>query len=121
MDDSSTESPPSPVQPKGRLAALWSSWQISAVLVTTYVGVLAVDLGANGVEQSLVTGVQTVGNASLQGVWGSLSDRFGRRPFMFLGLVAVGMTAALVPLDPYFAARFAPLEPLPEEVRPAAE
>jgi DHA1 family multidrug resistance protein-like MFS transporter len=68
------------------------------VLVTTYVGVLAVDLGANGVEQSLVTGVQTVGNASLQGVWGSLSDRFGRRPFMFLGLVAVGMTAALVPL-----------------------
>jgi MFS family permease len=97
MDESSSECPPSPSPPKGRLAGLWSSWQISAVLVTTYVGVLAVDLGANGVEQSLVTGVQTVGNASLQGVWGSLSDRFGRRPFMFLGLVAVGMTAALVP------------------------
>jgi len=98
MDESSTGSSESPVQPKGRLAGLWSTWQISAVLVTTYVGVLAVDLGANGVEQSLVTGVQTVGNASLQGVWGSLSDRFGRRPLMLLGLVAVGMTAALVPL-----------------------
>jgi DHA1 family multidrug resistance protein-like MFS transporter len=98
MDENLTRSSETVNQPKRRLASLWSTWQISAILVSTYVGVLAVDLGANGVEQSLVTGVQTIGNASLQGVWGSLSDRFGRRPFMLLGLVAVGMTAALVPL-----------------------
>jgi MFS family permease len=85
-------------QQKVRLAALWSSWQIGANLVWSCTGVLADTLGATGVEQSLVTGTRTLGNAALQGVWGSLSDRFGRRPFLFLGLLAVGMTAALMPL-----------------------
>ena len=85
-------------QQKVRLAALWSSWQIGANLVWSCTGVLADTLGATGIEQSLVTGTRTLGNAALQGVWGSLSDRFGRRPFLFLGLAAVGMTAALMPL-----------------------
>jgi DHA1 family multidrug resistance protein-like MFS transporter len=92
-----TEQQPSDQQ-KLRIAALWSNWQISANLLWAYTGALAVDLGASGLEQSLVTAVQTVGNSSLQGVWGSLSDRFGRRPLLFLGLLAVGMTAALIPL-----------------------
>ncbi len=85
-------------QQKVRLAVLWSSWQISANTLWSVTGVLADTLGATGVEQSFVTGAQTLGNASLQGVWGSLSDRFGRRPFLLIGLLAVGMTAALIPL-----------------------
>jgi MFS family permease len=80
-----------------RVASLWSSWQIGANLLWAYTGALAVDLGATGVQQSTVTGVQTLGNASMQWAWGSLSDRFGRRPFLFLGLLAIGMTAALIP------------------------
>lgn len=80
-----------------RVATLWSSWQIGANLLWAYTGALAVDLGASGIQQSTVTGVQTLGNASMQWAWGSLSDRFGRRPFLFLGLLAIGMTAALVP------------------------
>ncbi len=85
-------------QQRVRLAALWSSWQIGGNLVWSCTGVLAATLGATGIEQSLVTGTRTLGNASLQGLWGSLSDRFGRRPFLFIGLLAVGMTAALMPL-----------------------
>ncbi len=81
-----------------RVASLWSSWQIGANLVWAYTGALAVDLGATGIQQSMVTGVQTLGNSSLQWAWGSLSDRFGRRPFLLLGLLAVGITAALIPL-----------------------
>jgi DHA1 family multidrug resistance protein-like MFS transporter len=93
--------PPSDKEPLNqqplRVATLWSSWQIGANLLWAYTGALAVDLGATGVQQSTVTGVQTLGNASMQWAWGSLSDRFGRRPFLFLGLFAIGMTAALVP------------------------
>jgi MFS family permease len=80
-----------------RVSSLWASWQIGANLVWAYTGALAVDLGATGIQQSTVTAVQTMGNASLQWAWGSLSDRFGRRPFLFLGLLAVGITAALIP------------------------
>lgn len=80
-----------------QVATLWSSWQVGANLLWAYTGALAVDLGATGVQQSTVTGVQTLGNASMQWAWGSLTDRFGRRPFLFLGLLAIGMTAALVP------------------------
>ena len=80
-----------------RVVTLWSSWQVGANLLWAYTGALAVDLGATGVQQSTVTGVQTLGNASMQWAWGSLSDRFGRRPFLFLGLLAIGMTAALIP------------------------
>ncbi|MFW9830268.1 MAG: MFS transporter [Candidatus Thorarchaeota archaeon] len=85
-------------QQRVRVASLWSSWQIGANLVWAYTGALAVDLGATGLQQSMVTGVQTLGNSSMQWAWGSLSDRFGRRPFLFLGLLAVGITAALIPL-----------------------
>ncbi|MFX0167913.1 MAG: MFS transporter [Candidatus Hodarchaeota archaeon] len=92
---------PSPEQPNNqqpiRVSSLWASWQIGANLLWAYTGPLAVDLGATGVQQSAVTAVQTIGNASLQWAWGSLSDRFGRRPFLFLGLIAVGITAALIP------------------------
>jgi MFS family permease len=80
-----------------RVATLWSSWQIGANLLWAYTGALAVDLGATGVQQSMVTGVQTLGNSSMQWLWGSLTDRFGRRPLLFIGLLAVGITAALIP------------------------
>ncbi|MFW9935231.1 MAG: MFS transporter [Candidatus Thorarchaeota archaeon] len=96
-----TDDPPPENEPLNqqslRVASLWSSWQIGANLLWAYTGALAVDLGATGVQQSTVTGVQTLGNASMQWAWGSLTDRFGRRPFLFLGLLAIGMTAALVP------------------------
>ncbi len=94
-DDTSEEAPLK--QQSVRISTLWSSWQIGANLLWAYTGALAVDLGATGVQQSTVTGVQTLGNASMQWAWGSLTDRFGRRPFLFLGLLAIGMTAALVP------------------------
>jgi MFS family permease len=85
-------------QQRVRVATLWSSWQIGANLLWAYTGALAVDLGATGVQQSMVTGVQTLGNSSMQWAWGSLTDRFGRRPLLFLGLLAIGITAALIPL-----------------------
>jgi MFS family permease len=95
-EDPATEKEPLSQQ-RIRVATLWSSWQVGANLLWAYTGALAVDLGATGVQQSTVTGVQTLGNASMQWAWGSLTDRFGRRPFLFLGLLAIGMTAALVP------------------------
>ena len=98
MEDNQPGTSKHPKQQRVRLAALWSAWQIGGNLVWSSTGVLADTLGATGVEQSLVTGTRTLGNASLQGVWGSLSDRFGRRPFLLIGLLAVGMTAALMPL-----------------------
>jgi MFS family permease len=95
-DDQPAPSNPQNQQPI-RVSSLWATWQIGANLVWAYTGSLAVDLGATGIQQSTVTAVQTIGNASLQWAWGSLSDRFGRRPFLFLGLLAVGITAALIP------------------------
>jgi MFS family permease len=100
MVESESKDQGSPDQQKVRLATIWSSWQISANLLSAYLGILAVDLGATGLEQSMVSGVQTLGNASLQSVWGNLADRFGRRPFLFLGLLAIGMTAAFMPFAP---------------------
>jgi DHA1 family multidrug resistance protein-like MFS transporter len=96
-DDQIVHEDPANQQPI-RIATLWSSWQIGYNLVWAYTGALAVDLGATGIQQSMVTGVQTFGNSSMQWAWGSLSDRFGRRPFLLLGLLAVGITAALIPL-----------------------
>lgn len=98
MTDDYLPTEESPDQQRVRVASLWSSWQIGANLLWAYTGALAVDLGATGIQQSMVTGVQTLGNASMQWAWGSLADRFGRRPFLFLGLLAVGITAALIPL-----------------------
>jgi MFS family permease len=95
-DDQPPKEEPRNQQPV-RVASLWSSWQIGANLLWAYTGALAVDLGATGIQQSTVTGVQTLGNASMQWAWGSLTDRFGRRPFLALGLLAIGMTAALIP------------------------
>ncbi|MHA2314241.1 MAG: MFS transporter [Candidatus Hermodarchaeia archaeon] len=96
-DDQPTQKEPLDQQ-RVRVATLWSSWQIGANLLWAYTGALAVDLGATGVQQSMVTGVQTLGNSSMQWAWGSLADRFGRRPLLFLGLLAIGITAALIPL-----------------------
>jgi MFS family permease len=95
-DDKPQKKEPPNQQPI-RISTMWSSWQIGANLLWAYTGALAVDLGATGIQQSTVTGVQTLGNASMQWAWGSLTDRFGRRPFLFIGLLAIGMTAALVP------------------------
>jgi DHA1 family multidrug resistance protein-like MFS transporter len=96
-DDQPPQEEPLNQQPK-RVATLWSSWQVGANLLWAYTGALAVDLGATGTQQSMVTGVQTLGNSSMQWLWGSLTDRLGRRPLLFLGLLAVGITAALIPL-----------------------
>ena len=68
MDSEPSEPAARPDQQRVRLAALWSTWQIGANLLWAYTGAFAVDLGATGIEQSTVTGVQTLGNSSLQWV-----------------------------------------------------
>lgn len=82
----------------GRILVLAAGWQIGNGLLWAYTGALAADLGATGTEQAAVTGVQTLGTAALQGVWGRLSDKFGRRPFLLLGFLATSVSAALMPL-----------------------
>jgi len=99
-DDSKTELEERPplVRQLGRLLILSAGWQVGNNLLWAYTGSLATDLGATGTEQAAVTGVQTLGTAALQGVWGRLSDKLGRRPLLFLGFLSVGITAAIMPL-----------------------
>lgn len=56
-------------------------------LAGTYAMLYAVGRGSAGFVQGVIVSVQQLGSSLFQPLWGTLSDRFGRKPFMVLGLI----------------------------------
>lgn len=76
------------------------SIQNMLALIDNFVQYLAIMRGSTGVIQGLIVSVKQLGTAILNPVWGFLSDTYGRRKFMALGLIISSIIAALLPFVP---------------------
>lgn len=59
--------------------------------------VFATELGANGLALGMIIAVFSVSRGLLQPVIGSLSDRWGRKGFLVVGLFVYGLVGLLIP------------------------
>ncbi|MFQ6124245.1 MAG: MFS transporter [Candidatus Heimdallarchaeota archaeon] len=66
---------------------------IAQNLIWVYVPYFAIALGAGYSEQGLITSVRTLGNSLTQSLWGTQSDKHGRRPVLIFGYVILALTA----------------------------
>ncbi len=60
--------------------------------------VFATELGASGIGLSLIIAAFSISRGILQPVIGSLSDRWGRKPFLLAGLAIYGAVGLAIPL-----------------------
>ncbi|MHA1200419.1 MAG: MFS transporter, partial [Candidatus Heimdallarchaeaceae archaeon] len=57
-----------------------------------YASLIAVGMYATPIEVSLITGIQNLGTNLLQGFFGRLSDRFGRKLILIFGFIIATIT-----------------------------
>ncbi|MBI1251937.1 MAG: MFS transporter [Alphaproteobacteria bacterium] len=57
---------------------------------------LALDLGATASETTLAMGAYSVGQLIAAPIWGRLSDRFGRKPILIIGLIGAAASYCLL-------------------------
>ncbi len=69
----------------------------SLALMDSFVSYLAIMRGSTGVIQGLIVSVKQLGTALLNPVWGYLSDNYGRRKFMTIGLIINAIIAMFLP------------------------
>ena len=60
-----------------------------------FLSYFSAELGAGYSQQSLIVSIRNVGRSFLQGFWGSKSDKYGRRPFLALGFITLGLTSII--------------------------
>ncbi len=66
----------------------------------SFIFLYAISRGSVGVLQGLITAIRELGSALFQPIWGNLSDKFGRRPFLVLGfLVQALFWGVFIPLS----------------------
>lgn len=78
-----------------KLYAISLSGSIAQNLIWVYVPYFAIALGASYSEQGLITSVRTLGNSLTQSLWGTQSDKHGRRPVLIIGYAILALTALL--------------------------
>ncbi len=66
-------------------------------IVIPVLPVLAVQLGASGFALGLITAVFSLSRGALQPVVGALSDQWGRKGFLIVGLFIYGLVGLLIP------------------------
>lgn len=76
-----------------KLYAISLSGSIAQNLIWVYVPYFAIALGASYSEQGLITSVRTLGNSLTQSLWGTQSDKHGRRPVLIFGYAILALTA----------------------------
>ena len=64
-------------------------------LLGTYLDYYAIFLGSTPFIQSILVSSRNLGNNILQFLWGNLSDRRGRRFFLFSGFMIYGITTLI--------------------------
>ncbi|MFX1534726.1 MAG: MFS transporter [Promethearchaeota archaeon] len=84
-----------------RLAVLTGlGYNIGATLFDNFYQFLAIILGSTGIVQGLLTSVRQLGSALLNPLYGYLSDRFGRKPFLLAGNIILAIIALIIPFSP---------------------
>ena len=71
-----------------------AGYTIGLQTLTTYLDYFAVALGTTPFLQSILVSVRNLGGNLLQLVWGSLSDKRGRKKFLLYGFLAYAVTTA---------------------------
>ena len=61
-----------------------------------YSNLLAKGIGATHIQMAFITAIQNLGSALLQGVFGRLSDNFGRRIILFLGFLVTTISTIVL-------------------------
>ena len=61
-----------------------------------YANLVAVGIGASPIEMSFITSIQNLGSALLQGFFGRLSDKIGRKIILLLGFIIATITTAFL-------------------------
>jgi len=61
-----------------------------------YANLVAVGIGATPIEMSFITSIQNLGSALLQGFFGRLSDKIGRKIVLLLGFIIATITTAFL-------------------------
>jgi MFS family permease len=69
-----------------------AGYTIGLYTLTTYLDYFAVALGATPFLQSILVSVRNLGGNLLQLLWGSLSDKRGRKKFLLYGFVVYAVT-----------------------------
>ncbi len=73
-----------------------ASAEISArYILLGFLSYFSAELGASYSQQSIIVSVRNVGRSFLQGFWGTKSDKYGRRLFLVLGYMTMGLTSIL--------------------------
>ncbi len=78
---------------RSKLYAISLGGSIAQNLIWVYVPYFAIALGAGYSEQGLITSVRTIGNSLTQSLWGTQSDKHGRRPVLIFGYAILALTA----------------------------
>ena len=68
----------------------------SQQLYFNYTSLLAVGIGASTIQMSFITAIQNLGSALLQGVFGKVSDKFGRKIVLLLGFLLATITTCIL-------------------------
>ena len=71
--------------------------QAANFLARTFTGLYSVFIGSSTTAISLITSLRNLIQQGLQSTIGRISDKFGRKLFMFIGLVISGISIALFP------------------------
>ncbi|MHA1222547.1 MAG: MFS transporter [Candidatus Heimdallarchaeaceae archaeon] len=61
-----------------------------------YGTLLAVNIGATSIQMSFITAIQNLGNSVLQGFFGKMSDRLGRRIILILGFLLSAISTIIL-------------------------
>ena len=61
-----------------------------------YGSLLAVGIGASAIQMSFITAIQNLGSALLQGFFGLLSDKLGRRIVLITGFIIASITTLIL-------------------------
>lgn len=61
-----------------------------------YANLVAVGIGTSPIQMSFITSIQNLGSALLQGFFGKLSDRLGRKLILLLGFIIATITTVLL-------------------------
>ncbi len=98
MKNADVEQEESKISRKEKIKAMFIAASNSGgqTVYFNYANLVAVGIGATPIQMSFITSIQNLGSALLQGFFGKLSDRFGRKIILLLGFIIATITTAVL-------------------------